>query len=59
MKVEFDPNKNLRNIRKRGLAFADAAKFDAGEVRTGWCFASPRFDVALELVALEVAFVKA
>ena len=28
MRVHFDPNKNERNIRERGLSFEQAAEFD-------------------------------
>ena len=28
MRIDFDPAKNERNVRKRGLSFARAAEFD-------------------------------
>ena len=28
MRVHFDPNKNERNVRERGLSFEQAAEFD-------------------------------
>ncbi|MBF0261310.1 MAG: BrnT family toxin [Magnetococcales bacterium] len=28
MEITFDPNKNIRNIRERGIPFTDAARFD-------------------------------
>lgn len=28
MRIEFDPGKNLRNIRERGLSFEQVAEFD-------------------------------
>jgi uncharacterized DUF497 family protein len=28
MRIEYDPDKNLRNIRERGLSFEQAAEFD-------------------------------
>ncbi|MBF0463121.1 MAG: BrnT family toxin [Magnetococcales bacterium] len=28
MEIEFDPNKNLRNIHERGLSFEDVVRFD-------------------------------
>lgn len=28
MRIEFDPDKNLRNIRERGLPFEQAEEFD-------------------------------
>ena len=28
MRIEFDPDKNVRNIRERGLTFGRAAEFD-------------------------------
>ncbi len=28
MEIEFDPQKNKKNIQQRGLSFADAAQFD-------------------------------
>lgn len=28
MRIEYDPDKNLRNIRERGLSFELAAEFD-------------------------------
>lgn len=33
MRIEFDPNKSLRNINERGLSFEDAARFDFGTAR--------------------------
>lgn len=33
MKIDFDPNKNARNVAERGLSFERAAEFDfAGSV---------------------------
>jgi uncharacterized DUF497 family protein len=33
MKIEFDPEKNDRNIRDRGLSFERAADFDFGSAK--------------------------
>lgn len=33
MKIEFDPEKNARNIRDRGLSFERATEFDFGSAK--------------------------
>ena len=33
MKIEFDPEKNARNIRDRGLSFERATDFDFGSAK--------------------------
>ncbi|MGH8498237.1 MAG: BrnT family toxin, partial [Methylococcales bacterium] len=33
MKMEFDPDKNRRNIRERGISFALAADFDLASAK--------------------------
>jgi len=38
VKIEYDPAKNARNVRERGLSFERAAEFDFGTAFSGMEF---------------------